>query len=522
MDKDMQRSPRFGNGIAPFGLYLAALASIVSLGLYIVQREVTIYLQISLGLILFGLAFFAIIDPGRVKAMFSGRQVRYGSNAFVMSLAFIGILIVINYFAYQNPVRWDLTADKKNTLTQETLDTLNSLSQPVTVTAFFSPETPSESAKSLLNDYEFQSEGKLSYRFIDPLTDPIAAQEANIAWDGTIVFSSGNNQEQVTSVGEQDFTAALVRLMNPVENVLYFLTGHGEYSLDEFDEQGLSQAKFVLESKNYIVSTLNLLTANNFPEDASVIVIPGNIHPISEEEVSQIITYLQHGGSLIFLAEPLLLTEFGDQPDLLANYLSTTWGIILSKDVIIDQTSSQPFVALADSYGDHMITEKLQRVTSAFPTARSVQAGDSSIGSNTYEIVYTAQQSWAETDFAALEAGEELMVNEEVDLAGPVPLAVIAEDFDQGGRIAVFGDADFITDENFAFLGNGDLFINTVDWAVKQEQLINLTPRENITRLFLPPQPYVMNLVLLVSVFILPGAVLITGIVIWIQKRQRG
>ena len=44
---------------APIGLYLSLLAALASIGLYIVQREMTIYLQISLGLILIGLALLA-------------------------------------------------------------------------------------------------------------------------------------------------------------------------------------------------------------------------------------------------------------------------------------------------------------------------------------------------------------------------------------------------------------------------------------------------------------------------------
>ena len=69
---------------------------------------------------------------------------------------------------------------------------------------------------------------------------------------------------------------------------------------------------------------------------------------------------------------------------------------------------------------------------------------------------------------------------------------------------------------------NGDLFINTIDWAGGQEELISLTPKTPTQRMMLPPEPYMVNLILLGVVFVLPGAVLISGIVVWVQRRRRG
>ncbi len=88
---------------APFGLYLALLAAIVSAGLYIVEGQITLPLEISLAFIVIGLAIFVILDPQRVRASLTGRQARYGSNALVMIIAFLGILIVINFVAYKIP-----------------------------------------------------------------------------------------------------------------------------------------------------------------------------------------------------------------------------------------------------------------------------------------------------------------------------------------------------------------------------------------------------------------------------------
>jgi ABC-type uncharacterized transport system involved in gliding motility auxiliary subunit len=156
---------------APLGLGLALLAALASGVLYILQQEWNLYLQISLALIVVGLAFFAVLDPERVRVMLSGRQARYGSNALVLSLAFIGILVVVNYLAYQNPKRWDLTEDATRTLLPETLEALKALPEPVQALAFYPAGINTETALTLLEDYKFFGEGQFDYQFIDPIVD---------------------------------------------------------------------------------------------------------------------------------------------------------------------------------------------------------------------------------------------------------------------------------------------------------------------------------------------------------------
>ena len=512
---------------APVGLYLALAAGLVAAGLYIVQREFNLYLQISLGLVLIGLALFAILDPDQVRVALTGRQARYGSNALVMSLAFFGILVVVNYLVVQNPKRWDLTENQQYTLAPETIDTLDSLPSQVKATGFYTPALSTQNAQGLLDQYKFHGEGKFDYEFVDPEENPVAAREAGISRNGTVVLRMGENSEQVTLVTEQELTSALVRLINPGTRAVYFLTGHGEFELEGAEEGSYSQAKTVLEQKNYLVQPLNLLATNQIPEDAKVIVIAGPMQPLTQSEVDLLAAYLDGGGSLIVMQEPSLLTDFGDSPDPLADYLTESWGIVLGDNLVVDLTSGQPFLAVADQYAQHVITEKVQGMVSFYPTARSVVASPDAPLS-LVSLVQTSDQSWAETDLEALrssaQTGEtpQIQPDEGADLMGPVSLAVLGENTLQGSRLVVFGDSEFASDTYFSQFGNGDMFVNTIDWASDQENLINLTPKDSTPRLLVPPGRYTMNLILLGSVFLLPGLVLLGGVVVFIQRRRRG
>ena len=508
---------------APLGLYLALLAALFSIGYYIVQREFNLYLQIGLGLVVVGLAVYAFLDPSRVRDAFAGRQARYGSNALVLTIAFVGITVVVNYLVYQNSKRWDLTEDKQFTLAQETIDTLKSLPEPVSAVAFFTASTPSDSAKGLLDQYKFYSDGKFDYQFIDPNDNPVAAEQAKITRDGTIALKMGEDQELVTVSSEQELTGGLVRLLNPEKRPIYFLTGHGEYNPDDTGDRAYSQVKRTLEGKNYSVQTLNILATNQIPEDAKVIVIAGPRKQVTDTEIEALKAFLEKGGAMVVLEEPTVLTDFGDSPDPLADYLAQTWGVKFGDNVIVDPNSQQIFAPFAAQYGDHIITQKMQNVATVFPSARSVSADSAITGVSQVEIVLTAPNAYAESSMDGLLANPpSFKFDEGQDIAGPISLAVVSENFDTDGKVVVFGDSDFANDSNFYALGNGDLLVNALDWAAGQEQLISLTPKESTNRLLVPPQRSVMNLILLGTVIIVPGLALLAGIVVWVVKRRRG
>jgi ABC-type uncharacterized transport system involved in gliding motility auxiliary subunit len=516
-------NPKFRR-FAPIGLYLALLAALVALSLYIIQREWNLYLQISLAMILVGLAAFALLDPGRVRTALTGRQARYGSNALVMSVAFLGILVVINYLGYKNSVRRDLTEDQQNTLAPETLDTLSKLPEPVTAQAFYTNRVPTESTKKLLEQYKFEGNGKFDYRFIDPEANPVAAQEAKITRDGTVVLKMGDRQQPVEFVTEKEMTGALVRLLSNQTRAVYFLTGHGEHDPDGAGNEAYASLRLVLESKNYQVHKLNLISDKIIPADARVVVVAGPMQPVSSEEVALLKSFVDNGGALIVMEDPIPTTEFGDKPDPLADYLQTDWGIKIGQDIVVDPSLQQGFVAVAAAYANHPITEKLKNLAALLPTARSVQTIGELADVTQTELVLTSDQAWGETDMSGLQSGGQVQVNPDagVDLLGPVPLVVVAEKTSGSGRVAVFGDADFAADVNFTQYANGDLLVNTVDWSAGQEELISLTPKDSTQRVLIPPKQYTLGLIFFGFVFALPGAVLVSGIVVWVQRRKRG
>lgn len=500
------------------GLIVATLGTAAGLIFGIIMRKFSLPVQLSLLVASLGLIFFILLDPQSVKNFFSGRQAKHGSNTLILTLAVIGILIIVNLVFFKNTLRWDLTEDKQNTLSQETTEILKSLNSDISAKAFFSSRMATESSEVLLENYQTSSKGRFSYEFIDPDTDPISATTSGIQRDGSLVLAANGQQEIITTITEQQITSAIIRLSQPGDRALYFLTGHGERSISEGSEFSYLTAVSELEAKNYTVSELNLLSTNSIPSDANAIIIVNPLKPLSEGETDLLREYQANGGSLIILYEPSILTDFGNLNDPFSDYLKEVWGISINDDFVIDQTADPVTVSVAASYSSHPITKDLGNMVSVLPSSRSVSMLENSTMTVT-TLANTSDQSWAETDLITL-LNNQTEFSDINDLPGPIGLAVAASDPGSQSRIVVFGDADFADDNFYTYYANADLFLNSIDWAANQDDLINLTAREETTRLLVPPQIYVQGLIMLVSIGLIPGAIIVAATIIFVRRKR--
>lgn len=471
--------------------------------------------------IILGLAVTAILDPEGTRRFLVGRHAQYGSNSLITFLAFTGILIFANVLAYQNPQSWDLTEDKSNTLAPETIEILASLPQPVTARAYYTARASSEETRKLLDRFVQNSNQKFTYEFIDPELNPISAQADGIERDGTIILFMGEQKEQVTFATEQELDAALLRLMNPETRVIYFLTGHGENSIEQPSDISLTQAVDSLRKKNYTVKPLNLQGEGKIPEDAKVVVVAGPQVPLAESETQALDAWLDNGGSLIVMYEPSPLTRFGETPDPLAGLLAK-WGITLNNDFVIDPNVNPASFAISDAaaYARHPITERLMGVNSVYPTSRSIAVSETTGGASLTPLVVTGFNAWGETDFPSIDQNQVNFV-EGQDNPGPLTLAVAAENATTRARLVVFGDSEFAADALYS-RGNGDIFINAIDWAAEQEDLIDLTPKPAMPRTFTAPGTLGFIGIILTSLCFIPLLVIGGGAWAWFSRRQRG
>jgi len=89
----------------------------------------------------------------------------------------------------------------------------------------------------------------------------------------------------------------------------------------------------------------------------------------------------------------------------------------------------------------------------------------------------------------------------------------------QEGRLAVFGDSDFASNRYFNFSGNGNLFLNTVNWLTEEADLISIQPKTSSPRTIHMTATQ-GRMLFFVSLIILPLVALVTGISVWMRRRS--
>jgi ABC-type uncharacterized transport system involved in gliding motility auxiliary subunit len=502
---------------------LGAAGLLIAAAVFLVrgQAEAAVYV----GLVVAVAGFLGAVLLGReglVRAA-HGRQARYGLNALLGAGALLGILILINVAVFQNPKSWDLTEDRQYSLAPETIAALHALNADVRLVGFYSQERADarESLRPLLQQYQEESGGQVSVEFIDPREQPFLAQEFGVTRDASLVVAMGSASEVTSAASEQEITGAIIRLANPGSRAVYFVTGHGERDLQGSDELGYDQLRQALEAKNYSVQDLSLLITPQVPEDALAVVVAGPTEPLSTAEVDALKAYLEQGGALVVLADPLPGMSGGDTADPLASFLASTWGLELRQDLIVDLSSSMPLAAIAASYGTHPVTDKLKSLATYFPTSRSLAVAPSADGTTRTELVLTGSNSWGETNLEGMNQETSIEFNDGADTPGPLVVGATAEDSAKASRLVVIGDSDFGSNADFYGLGNGDLLVNSIDWAAGQEALLSLTPKETTQRFVTPPSRQVLALVFVLGVIAIPALFLILGLATWWARRAK-
>jgi len=507
---------------------LVGVAGVIAAPLaYLIRRQWTPAILAVLGLGLFCLLLYVLLEPQKILNLLRGRQVRYGGNTLLMIAAFIGIVGLLNFLGSRYERRLDLTEFKQYSLSEQTVKILDNLDKPLKITGFYTHDNSSlPQVKSLLREYARHS-SQVSYSFVDPDADPLTAQQYQIGPEkyGVLVIESGGKRQETFGTDEQSITSTILKAVSAGQKTIYFLTGHGERAIDDFSNQGFSQAKDALEKDNYKVLTLNLSVTNTIPADMAVLVVAAPQKPLQEVELQTINEYLKKGGRLLLLAPPLIVEgKFGAIG--LEDYLLLEWGVRLNNDVAVDTGSfffvGNPTAIVIQRFAYTTITKDLRELQVYYPWARSLSQEQSLPQGVTIEaLAQTTADSWGETN---IQSGQ-LQYDDGQDIKGPLTIALSAEkslpslSTTSKSRLAVFGGADFASNTYLkAGAGNLDLFVNSVNWLAEEESLISLRSKPYEMRvLSLTTQQQL--LIILGAVVGLPLLVLLAGVWVWWRRR---
>jgi hypothetical protein len=475
-------------------------------------------------------------------------------NLLLQAVLFLTLFAGLNYMALNHAWRFDATATRRHSLSPETRSYLQQLDRDVTITVTFTENDDVEERAQayrdimgLLREYTYvtttNGKGRLTVRQVDVHQSKRDAEAYGVAdLPNIVMVASGNNSRMLqledlyilkkkvsreAFLGEPKITAAILDVSSAAKKKIYFLAGHGEMSPDSVDGvRGLSLLRDQLRQRNFDLAGLDLNLSRKIPDDAALVIIAsptGRLQAVEEEVLR---TYLTtRAGRVIILVDP-------QRPLGLENLLFD-WGVLVYDNVIIDpdpnyisennelilgRFAPEPITQMLRDNGLYLIVGPTRVVN--VDISRALDDGLS-----VKQLVVTSKSAWGESGYrlrnAVYTPGQDLkgrdglgvvVISERLKPAN-LPLSV------PGGRLAVFGTADLITNNRIIHAGNRYFFLNTLNWIVDRDTQLNI-PARPIDRFQLSLSQEEQNRLRLGLFFVVPGAVALLGVIVYWTRRN--
>ena len=468
--------------------------------------------------------------------------------AVAVMLAFV-LVQMVNFIALSNTVRWDWSGRQYFALSEKTVNLLKELEQRVDVIVFFQEEhTLYADIENLLEEYQYQSRN-IHVEWVDPARDLARteklAEKYGLTEAQVVVFDIGGQAKIIREAdladykkdkgmrmpvisafkGEQAFSSAIQGLIQGDTPVVYFLVGHGERDVNDFDQiTGYSTIGNLIINDNLEVRQLMLTGEKQIPDDAAVLIIAGPSKPMSAIEAEMVENYLSRSGRVMLLLDALKQTG-------LENMLRR-WGVALRNDFVLDpENTLKGSDVYIRTYYEHPITMRMGDAGARFHLPRSIepiymdeqktQAGDRP---TVVQLAMTSEKSWSETQVDEPSAKYDENTG---DLRGSFSLAVAVErgatqemlDVQiRPSRMVVFGDSDFVSNGALAG-GDQDLFMSALNWLLDREELMAIAPKP-IEEIKLSLTRKQLGRMFWINTAGIPSAAGIVGLLVWWRRRK--
>jgi len=422
----------------------------------------------------------------------------------------------------------DWTASGRHTLSIASQEVLKRLDGPVELTSYERGEPRlREKIEAFVERYRLHKPD-MTLRFVNPDTVPDRVRELGVTTNGEVIIAYGGRSEHLQTLTEQAMTNALERVARAEERWLLFLTGHGERApLGEANHDLGIWGKY-LESRGFVVKSINLAELGALPEQTTLLVIAGPQVNLLPGEVAVIQRYLKQGGNLLWLADP------GPMRGLVP--VAEALGLEFQPGVIVDPTTQlhgieSPDVALVTGYALHPITRDFDLLT-LFPQAVSLQA-DPPAPWESQAFLTTSGHAWSETG----ELAGEIRFDEQTEVGGPLDIGIalsrsLEDDKTSetnGGsgqpekasqRVVIIGNGDFLSNAFIGNAGNLDLGLNIANWLASDDALIAIPVHvaSDLNLTLSSVQMVTMGFGFLIG---LPLMLLGMGFFIWLRRRKR-
>lgn len=473
----------------------------VSAVVFVLYPERTFISAVPAVLSLCLLLVFFIVHYESFRAFSRRRSTQFGLNSIMMIVLFIFIIVVLNLIARLYYARTDMSSTSRYSLAPQTENVVSALRSGVRVTVFGQEGSPAfRKAEDLLEGYRYLNRN-LVYSVVDLDREPLLAKQYGVNRYDSIIIEAERERVLVEGVSEETITNGIIRATREKKDRILFIAGHGERSISDTGRGGIAKAYQRLVALGYEVTQFTLSSTGGVPGDTALLVIAGPSEAFSGDDVEKVHRYMAGGGRLLGLFDPGY-----DTMDI------TGIAGMRAIDAFITDPSSNlggkdEKIPLVTDYPDSPVTRDF-KLTTVYPGVAPLATGGLPERYDYLNVVVSSPGSMVTQNGRTIPAKDDDHV-----------IAAIAGSRQGKDIFIVFGDSDFASNAFFDVVGNGNMFLNCVNWAAGEGELVSIAPRkDDFVPLYLTPEQG--RSILYVSVAGIPLCIFAAGLFVWWRRRR--
>ena len=422
--------------------------------------------------------------------------------------------------------RIDLTDNQMYSLSTSSKNIIKGLDDVFTIKIYFSNDLPGEYGNNkrylqdILEEYVSSSNGNIKFEFYETDNDEDLQEEARKSGIQPVQLQVLENDKvevkqvymgmsfifedkrdvipviQTTTGLEYDITTRIKKLASEKNQNIGILNINNQASLQNLTQQ---------LRENFIVRNINL--DNPIPENIDLVILPGVIDSLSENQMEIINKYYKAGGDFL-IGQNRILTDLQTQQ---ANPINSNifdfigqMGIEIKENLVLDQVCGKvnvqqnmgifrmavpmdyPFIPIIQNFSDIPIVKDLEQLSLIFPSEIMIQDSIANDDLDVFPLFNSSNKSTTMTGFYNLAPDPKQnpifsQLTESEKIVGALSKKTWGES--SSSSVIVVSDSKFLTDDGGSASPENMIFIqNSIDYLFGDDGLIELRSREITSR----------------------------------------
>lgn len=471
------------------------------------------------------------------------------TSTLLLIAILIAIFILINMFVKKldiTPI--DCTKSQDYSLTDESKERVKDIDKDVNI--YFIGWEEEEAEYILAKQYN-KANSKINVEIVDVTKNLELGKKYNITEnDHSIIIECGEKSRTLSSydiltydqnyetvnIAEQKITSAILNVTSNKVPKVYFLTGYTNFSIKN-SNGGLYLLSQYLDDEVLTYEELNILNTQKVPDDCDTLIITTPEKDFDKIVADEIIKYINNGGNILWFNG-----TYVQQPELTnVNRVLAEYGVNgFSNGYIYDTDNANTIMGypacLMPSVQETKITKDVYKGAGAiflYPTKININSDKlSELNVTKTDLVLTGDTTYFTTDMTGAMSTDGEKGSFIVGAEMSKKLSDATDDSEEKtSKLIIYGNDYFITDQilsdnsgNKSYMiylaNNADLGLNSIAYLTNTDQDITIRKSysDSVTS-FTPTDKEKTNI--LIIIFVVPVAIIVLGIIIWIIRKRR-